>query len=59
MKKVLFIVLIWVATATVAFAQDDTYNKYDREGQLSKDSVNVTVMVIPTNPQPHNSGGRV
>ena len=54
MKKVLFFVFVWMSVAT-AIAQDDTYNKYDREGQLSKDSVNVKVMVIPTNPELYNS----
>lgn len=55
MQKILFFVLVWMSIATTAFAQDDTYNKYDREGQLSKDSVNVKVMVIPTNPELYNS----
>jgi len=55
MRKVLLFVFVWMSMASNAFAQDDTYNKYDREGKLSSDSVNVKVMVIPTNPELYNS----
>lgn len=55
MRKVLLLVFIWISIASTGFAQDDTYNKYNHEGQLSKDSINVKVMVIPTNPELYNS----
>ena len=55
MNKVILFVFVWMGMVSTAWAQDDTYNKYDRDGQLSKDSVNVKVMVIPTNPELYNS----
>lgn len=55
MKKIVASFILVFAAASSLLAQDDTFNKYDRQGQLSKDSVNVEVMVIPTNPELYNS----
>ncbi len=55
MKKILASFTFFLFTFTGLWAQDDTFNKYDRQGQLAKDSTNVEVLVIPTNPELYNS----
>jgi hypothetical protein len=55
MKKGFWLLLGIFLIQFVGLAQDDTYNKHKRKGQLTGDSVRVNVMVIPTNPELYNS----
>ena len=55
MKKGFWLLLGIFLIQFVGLAQDDSYNKHKRKGQLTGDSVRVNVMVIPTNPELYNS----
>lgn len=55
MKRSVVFSLLFLGMSFSVVAQDDSYNTKDRKAQLSDDSLNVDVMVIPANPKLYNS----
>ena len=55
MRKIIFVLALLFSASNQMLAQDNTYSSTDRKAQLSKDSLNVEVMVIPASTKLYRS----